>query len=99
MISRKFFGEQAKKTNGLKAKELENLYNDGSIRLILTILKTVLQQVNTTNLAFEQTDADVTLLYSGMRTLVYSLVGRVLRQEAIAKTARPGTYTYYIRVR
>ena len=42
------------------------------------------------NLSFEKTEADVTKLYTDLRTLVFSLAGRIVKPSAISETARPG---------
>jgi len=63
---------------------------DDENKLYLTFVKSILQEVNTVNLAFEQTKADITLLYSDLRSMVFSLVGRVLKPSVIAEAGRPG---------
>ena len=73
---------------------------DDENKLYLTFVKSILQEVNTVNLAFEQTKADITLLYSDLRSMVFSLVGRVLKPSVIAEAGRPGwckgtLYTFY----
>jgi len=79
-----------------KACELANLYHDNSNRL-LTFLKKILQQVSVVNLSFEKNDADITRLFSDLRSLVFMLAARVLKPAAIAETARASKYRQHTR--
>lgn len=58
--------------------------------LYLVFLRTILRRVQALSKAFEQTDADVTKLYTDLRSQVLSLAGRILKPQCMAELARPG---------
>jgi len=76
--------------NDYKAQTLAGIFEDPSNLLYVTFLKSILREVHLVNLAFEQTNADVTKVYSDLRVLLFSLCSRILKPEAIAETSRPG---------
>lgn len=87
---RDFFVQKAASQPDFKVNTLANLYKDNSNLLYLTFLKTTLKEVNTLNLAFEHTNADITKLYSDLRNLMFNVAKRVLKDRVIADTYRPG---------
>ncbi|KAK3926574.1 General transcription factor II-I repeat domain-containing protein 2 [Frankliniella fusca] len=72
-----------------KAKILAPLFTTSNL-LYLTFLRKILSDVRTANLAFEQTDADVTKLYSDVRNVVFTIAARLLKQGSLTVTIRPG---------
>lgn len=73
-----------------KAKLLSVEFESKSNLLYLTFLRTILSDIYALNLAFESANADVSKLYSDLRSQVYSLAGRILKPQSIAETGRPG---------
>ena len=49
------------------------LMKDVSNKLYLTFMNTMLKPIQRMNLAFEHTDADVTKLYTELRSVVFTL--------------------------
>ena len=76
--------------NDYKASTLAEIFEDPSNLLYMTFLRSILREVHSVSLAFEQTNADVTKVYSDLRSLFFSISARVLKSEAIAETSRPG---------
>lgn len=76
--------------NDYKALTLAGIFEDPSNLLYVTFLKSILREVHTVNLAFEQTNADITKVYSDLRVLFFSLSARVLKSKMIAETSKPG---------
>jgi len=78
--------------NDYKASTLADILEDPSNLLYVTFLSTsVLREVHLVNLGFEQTNADITKMYSDLRVFFFvSLCARVLKSEAIVETSRPG---------
>ncbi|KAK3924001.1 Zinc finger MYM-type protein 1, partial [Frankliniella fusca] len=74
----------------LTAKTLAQLHNDGTNLLYLTFLKPVLEQLTGLNLLFQRTDADLCRAFSDLRVFVFSIAGRVVKDEALRQTAQPG---------
>ncbi|KAK3915438.1 Protein ZBED8 [Frankliniella fusca] len=72
-----------------KAVALKPLFRSKNM-LYLVFLKTVLKGINAVSKAFEKTDADITKLYSDLRSQVLVLAGRVLKQHCILEATRPG---------
>lgn len=83
-----FFKE---KVRDIKARTLENLYGNNCNRLYLVFLKSILLEVQSVNLAFEQTEADITKLYTDLKNLLFSLCMRVLRPEALVTVKKRDT--------
>ena len=73
-----------------KAKLLSIEFESKSKLLYLTFLRTILSDIYALNLAFESANADVSKLYSDLRSQLYSLSARILKPQAIAETGRPG---------
>ena len=46
--------------------------------------------MQTVSKAFEQTNADITKLYTDLRSQVLALAGRILKPQCLAQAARPG---------
>jgi len=61
-----------------------------SNKLYLIFLRTTLSGVQKVSSAFEQTEADVTKLYTDLRSQVLVLAGRILKPQCMAEVARPG---------
>lgn len=59
--------------NDYKALTLAGIFEDSSNLLYVTFLKSILREVHSVNLAFEQTNADITKVYSDLRVLFFSL--------------------------
>jgi len=76
--------------NDYKASTLADILEDPSNLLYVIFLTSVLREVHLVNLGFEQTNADITKMYSDLRVLFVSLCARVLKSEAIVETSRPG---------
>lgn len=72
-----------------KCKEIGNLYTSSN-KLYLLALRNVLSGVQKVSKAFEKTEADVTKLYTDLRSQVLLLAGRILKPNCIAQVARPG---------
>lgn len=65
------------------------LLEDSANLLYLTFMRTILKDVDRVNQAFEHTNADITKLFTDLRNLVFSIAGRILKDQAICETARP----------
>lgn len=72
-----------------KAKDLSKLYSESNM-LYLLFLRHALSGVQKISSAFEQTDADITKLYTDLRSQVLVLAGRILKPQSMAQAARPG---------
>lgn len=73
------------------ASELTRLMKDKSNHLYFLMMKSVLGPIQKLSASFEKSDADVTKLYSDLRSKVYSLAGRILNSTAIQETSRAST--------
>ena len=67
--------------------DIARLMNNKSNKLYLVMMKTILAGVAKINFAFQQTNADITKLYSDLRRLTFSLASRILKPQAIAEVA------------
>lgn len=71
------------------ARTLAQMYKDPTHKLYLIFLKPILREITLINETFQATNADVTKIYSELRTLVLSLASRVIRPEFM-KQSNPG---------
>ncbi|XP_036149417.1 uncharacterized protein LOC118647840 isoform X2 [Monomorium pharaonis] len=77
--------------NDYKALTFTEILDDPTNLLYVTFLKSILREVHFVNLAFEQTNVDITKVYSDLRVLFFSLSARVsLSAQSIAETSRSG---------
>ncbi|KAK3914514.1 Protein ZBED8 [Frankliniella fusca] len=87
---RGFFEMKGTQRDGEKALAISKLYQDSSNMLYLLFLKKTLIGVNKVNKAFESTEADVTKLYSDLRSEVLALCARILKPNCMVQLSRPG---------
>lgn len=69
---RGFFRMKASE-NDYKALTLAKILEDPSNLLYVVFMKSILREVHVVNLVFEQTNADITKIYSDLRILFFSL--------------------------
>lgn len=67
------------------AKQLAEMHNDNCNFLYLTFLRQVLREITSVNLIFQSTYADITKAYKDLRTLVFSMGDRVIRNEVLKR--------------
>ncbi|KAK3929678.1 Nitrogen permease regulator 3 [Frankliniella fusca] len=72
-----------------RAKSAAKLFTSTNL-LYLTFLSNILRGVQKVNKAFDATEADVTKVYSDLRSQILSLAGRILKPHCMVETARPG---------
>lgn len=78
---KEFFGKISKKITEkcYTARTLVEMYEDDTNYLYLLILDGILREVAHVNLAFQKTNADVTKLYTELKTLLLSLARRIFK--------------------
>ncbi|KAK3916154.1 Zinc finger MYM-type protein 1 [Frankliniella fusca] len=72
------------------AVQLAALHKDGANLLYLTFLAPVLQQLTRMNLLFQSSNADLTRAFTDLRVYVFSVAGKVLKDEALRQSGQPG---------
>ncbi|KAK3916903.1 Zinc finger MYM-type protein 1 [Frankliniella fusca] len=90
---RAFFTARAARADPKKEKtiiELAGHYKNPATQLYFLFLKSVLLDVNRVKMEFQQTNADITKLYSDLRILIFSLAGRFLKETAIPVVDQEG---------
>lgn len=70
------------------AENLANMHNDNRNLLMLTFLAPILKGLTSTNVMFQHSYADVTRVYSDLKTYVFSVAKRVVRPEALIQTGQ-----------